>query len=149
MMSSVATNHRSAVEATTGAPRRVTRTLINFWLDVALLVGSAAVVWVATMLRVVFPAPTSAAGWTLWGLTFDDWYTVQFYALCGLVALAVEHLVLHWNWVCTVLAGQVLRSRHRPDEAVQAVYGVGTFIGILVFMLGTMIAALLSVNPPH
>lgn len=139
---------RSAAEPPRSEPRRVTRTLINFWLDAALLAGLVVVVWVSTMLRVIFPSPAAAAGWTLWGLTFDDWFAVQYYALCGFVLLAIEHLVLHWNWVCSVLAAQVLRGRNRPDEGVQAVYGVATFIGIMVVMLALMIAALLMVKGP-
>jgi hypothetical protein len=129
-------------------PRRMTRTLINFWVDAGLFVGLAVLLWVSAMLRVVFPTPSAAAGWKLWGLSFDDWYNVQFGALCFLVVLVVEHLVLHWNWVCTVFAGQVLRSKSRPDEGVQAVYGVGTFIAFLIVMLAAMMAALFGVTAP-
>jgi hypothetical protein len=122
-------------------------TLINFWLDALLFVAVASVVWISLILWFVFPAPTKAAGWSLWGLTYDQWYTAQFVALCIAAALTLEHVVLHWNWVCTVLATRVLR-RKRPDEANQAVYGVGTFIGILLLVKASLIAALLSVQEP-
>jgi hypothetical protein len=130
------------------ARRGVSRTLVNFWLDAALLVMTAIVIWISAMLRIVFPAPSAASGWQLWGLSFDDWYNLQFYALCVLVLLAVEHLVLHWNWVCSVIATQLLHLKSRPDEGVQAVYGVGTFIIILAVCLGTMLMALFSVQGP-
>jgi len=122
-------------------------TLINFWLDALLFVAVASVVWISLVLWFVFPAPTKAAGWSLWGFTYDQWAAAQFVALCIAAALTLEHVVLHWNWVCTVLATRVLR-RKRPDEANQAVYGVGMFIVILVLVKASLIAAMLSVREP-
>ncbi len=121
--------------------------LINFWLDATLFVAVVVLVWTAAILQFAFPAPTAAAGWSLWGLSYDQWHNVQFGAICVAAALAVEHLVLHWNWVCTVLATRVLHRR-RPDEANQTVYGVATFIGILLLVKASLIAAMLSIKPP-
>lgn len=126
----------------------MTRTLLNFWVDAALLLAVVVLVWVSVVLQFAFPPPTSADGWILWGLTYNQWRDVQFGALCVCVLLALEHLVLHWNWVCSVLAMQVLRLRQRPDEGVQAVYGVGAFIAILVTMLASIIVASLSAQRP-
>jgi hypothetical protein len=123
--------------------------VINFWLDAALFVDMIFIMWVSVLMQFVFPPPTEAAGWSLWGLGFNDWRNVQFGALCVFALLAVEHVVLHWNWVCTVIATQVLRSKIRPDEGSQAVYGVGTFIVILVFVMATLLAATASVTPAH
>jgi hypothetical protein len=103
--------------------------------------------WVSVMLQVVFPAPTTAAGW-LWGLTYDQWRNAQFAGLCVCVLLVVEHVVLHWTWVCTMLATRALRLKGRPDEGVQAVYGVGTFIVLLILMMGSILAAIFAVQPP-
>jgi len=125
------------------------RTLLNFWLDATLFVAITFVVWVSAMLQFVFPPPTLAEGWKLWGLSFDQWRDVQFASLCVCALLAIEHLVLHWNWVCTVLATRVLRIKARPDEGVQTIYGVGTFIVILTVLMGGIVAAVLTVEHPH
>lgn len=122
--------------------------MLNYWLDAGLLVSVIFDVWITTMLRVVFPAPTTAAGWTLWGLSFDDWHTVQFFALGFTALLTIEHLVLHWNWICNVTATQILGSSKRPDEGSQAVYGVGTFITLALVVLAGLVAALLCVRMP-
>lgn len=122
-------------------------TLINFWLDAILFVAVVIVVWVAVLLRVAFPSPTAAAGWSLWGLTYDQWHNVQFGALCVAAGLMIEHLVLHWNWICTVLATRILRV-NRPDEGRQAVYGVATFICILLLVKASLLVALFSVKAP-
>src|SRR5262245_39184921 len=113
----------------------MSRSLLNFWLDAALLIAVLLALWVSVMLQVVFPAPTAAEGWVLWGLSFNQWRDVQFVALCACGLLVLEHVVLHWNWVCGVLATKILRVRSRSDEGVQAVYGVATFIVLLGVML--------------
>ena len=59
-------------------------------------------------LQIVFPAPTAADGWTLWGLSYDQWRDVQFVILCLLALDVVLHVMMHWNWVCSVIAMQIL-----------------------------------------
>ena len=53
---------------------------------------------------------------------------------------------MHWNWVCGVVATKVLRVKTRPDEGVNAVYGVAIFIGILTVMLASVIVAILTIK---
>jgi hypothetical protein len=147
-------NGDEAVPAAPNAPqpkpgrRKLSMAFLNFWLDAALLVSITFVLWVSTMMQVVFPAPTTAAGWELWGLSFDQWRNVQFYGLCVCAVLALEHVVLHWTWVCSVLTTQVLRLKSRPDEGSQAVYGVATFIVLLIVVMTSLLAALLTVKHP-
>ncbi len=123
-------------------------TMINFWLDAALFFALIFLIWVSAMTMVVFPVPTEAEGWMLWGLDFNQWRNVQFISLCICSALALEHLVLHWNWVCGVIATKILRVKGRPDQGIQAVYGVGTFISILLAMLAGIVAAMVFVRKP-
>lgn len=127
--------------------RKGGRTLLNFWLDALLLISVAFLGWVSAMLRFVFPPPTVADGWKLWGWTFDQWHEAQFAALCVCGLLMIEHIVLHWNWVCSVISTRILRVS-RPDEASQAVYGVGTFIVLLMILLSGIIVALWGVTRP-
>jgi hypothetical protein len=128
--------------------RKISIALINFWLDAGLLVTIAFLGWVTAMLQVVFPAPTAAVGWELWGLTFNEWHNTQFVALCVFALLVLVHVMLHWNWVCSIIATQVLRLETRPDDGMQTIYGVSTLIVLLMIIAGTIIAALLSVHRP-
>ena len=123
--------------------------LINFWLDVALLIAVVVVGWMTAVLQVVFPNPTTADGWTLWGHGFDDWHDLQFYSLCAFALLVLVHVMLHWNWVCNIVAVQVLRLKTRPDEGMQTIYGVGLMIVLLNVIVGGVIAAMLTVKQPH
>ena len=128
--------------------RKMSMALINFWLDAGLLVSISFLGWVTAMLQIVFPAPTTAAGWTLWGLTYDQWHEAQFIALRAFALLVLVHVMLHWNWVCSVIATHVLRIKARPDEGLQTIYGVTTLIVLLMIIAGTIIAALITVHRP-
>lgn len=122
--------------------------IINFWLDVTLLLTILFIGWVSAMMQVVFPAPTSADGWSLWGLSFDQWRDAQFGALCFFSLLALVHVMLHWNWICGVITTRVVRTKNRPDDGIQTIYGVGTMIVVLNLIVGAVIAAMLTVQKP-
>lgn len=126
--------------------QKVSKSIINLVLDAVLLIAAVFLLWVSVVMRMVFPAPTTADGWVLWGLSYDRWHDVQFSTLCVVALLALEHLVLHWNWICGIIATKILRVRKRPDEANQAVYGVATFITLLLTLLAGLIAATLAVK---
>lgn len=138
----------SSSERPQGRRKTKSRVILNFWLDALLLVTVVFIGWVSAVLHIVFPAPTAADGWILWGLSFDQWNDVRSTALCLCALLALEHVVLHWNWVCSTIATRIFRTKTRPDEATQAVYGVGTFIVVMLIVFGSVVAAMLSVRQP-
>ena len=80
-----------ATSATEAAGRRpvhwVSKTLVNF-VDASLLVLVVLLFFTAAVLRFVFPASSTAAGWTLWGHGYDAWSNFQF-ALVAVFGLAI------------------------------------------------------------
>jgi len=128
--------------------RRPSLSVVNFWLDATLLVLFSVQGLVSAILQFVFPDPTAAAGWTLWGLSFDQWHDVQFGSLCLLAFGVLIHVMMHWNWVCSVIATQIVRTRQRPDGAMQTIYGVATLIVLLHVIAAGVIAAMLCVRRP-
>jgi hypothetical protein len=128
--------------------RHLSMAVVNFCLDAILLAILTLYGWVAVMLPVVFPAPSSAAGWSLWGWNIDQWWDFQFAILCAFAVAVLVHVMLHWNWVCSVVMNQVFRTRRRIDDSMQTVYGVGTLIILLHLMAAGLIAALWSVHKP-
>lgn len=129
-------------------PSGISRTMLNFLIDSVLLLSALAMAWVSVMLMVVFPIPTRAEGWKLFGLDFNQWRQVQFGLLIVAALLALEHLVLHWKWVCGVLVTKILKLKNKPDDAIQAVYGVGAFIGSLLVMGAAIVVCMLCVVKP-
>ena len=126
-------------------------TLINFWLDFAMLIIFLALVFVATIIRFVFPIASAAEGWSLWGLNIDSWMAIQFSLTAVLTFAILVHLMLHWSWVCGVYFRKLRTHKKNapmPDDGTRTIYGVGLMIVILNIM-GLLIAvAALSVHAP-
>jgi hypothetical protein len=99
--------------------------------------------------RFVFPPGPDARGWLLWGLDYDQWATIQF-GLTSILALGILlHVMLHWSWVCGILAAKLARNKKaKIDDGTQTIYGVGLLI-VLLNLLGLAIAAAaLSIRGP-
>lgn len=129
-------------------PPGISRTMLNFWLDAVLLLSAVLMTWITVMLMVVFPIPTRSEGMTLLGMDYNQWRQIQFGSLMVASLLALEHLVLHWKWVAGVIVTKILKLKKKPDEAIQAVYGVGFFIGTMFFMGFLIVVAKMIVKVP-
>jgi hypothetical protein len=128
----------------------MSRTHVNFLLDSLLLTAFSLLVWSSVIVRFVFPPGTDARGWLLWRLTYDQWQTLQF-AMVAVLALGVLiHVMLHWSWVCGVVATRLARDKKtKLDDGTQTLYGVGLLIVILNFLGLAIAAAALSIRPPQ
>ena len=56
--------------------------VVNFWVDATILAAMLLLIWESATLQFIFPAPTLAGGWTLFGLTYDQCRDIQFATLC-------------------------------------------------------------------
>ena len=86
-------------------------------------------------------------GWTLWRLDYDAWSGIQFGLLGVLAAGILVHVMLHWSWVCNVIAS-ALAGKGRVDEGMQTIYGVGLLIVLLNVVGITVAAAVLTIRAP-
>ena len=127
---------------------RVSRALVNFAMDMLLLLLSVVLSLVSVIVQFVFPPGVSAKGWHLWGLNFGQWCGLQFGLLSVLGFGIVVHVMLHWTWICSVLARQILGQRDVPDNGLRTVYGVALLIGLL--MTGAIFngLAMISIQMP-
>ena len=134
------------------AAKAPSRTSINFVLDSALLVNFVGLAINVLVVRFVFPRATTAAGWQVWGFSLDDWLNGQA-AIVGLFAILVLiHVMLHWNWVCGVIASRLTRrwpQLQRADDGVRTLYGVGLLIALLAITGLTVGVAALSIVAPR
>jgi hypothetical protein len=131
---------------------RVSRTIINFWLNVVLLVVFVSLLWVSVVLRFVFPMGAEAGQCSLWGLTHQAWLDLQFGFHTALALGILLHVMLHWNWVCGVISTRILRFNGRGkrvlSDGVQTLYGVG-FLVVLLNLAGLAFAvAALTIRTP-
>ncbi len=96
----------------------MSRTVINFLLDVALLTAFVALAATAVIIRFIFPVGTQADHWMLWGYGYDAWVGMLFNMLAVLALGILVHVMLHWNWVCGVVGWRLSKWRGRtPDVA--------------------------------
>lgn len=120
--------------------RGVSWSEINFLLDALLMLVFVALCAAAVIVRFVFPPGPAAKGWLLWGLDYDTWGGIQFGLLATLAFGILVHVMLHWSWVCNVLASRLGGRRARVDEGMQTIYGVGLLI-VLLNLIGIVVAA--------
>lgn len=121
---------------------------INFWLDLLLAMVFVAVATVSAVLRFVFPLPTTAAGWSLWGFDYNDYSRLHFLLMCVLGAGVVLHVMLHWSWVCGMLTRGKSSSSLRTDNGTQTLLGV-IVLAIALHAIGlTVLAGMLLVSKP-
>lgn len=129
----------------------MSRTTLNFFLDVVLFAITSGLLFTSAVVRLVFPPPTSADGWTLWGFSLNAWANAQFVLTC-LIGLAIlVHIMLHWSWVCGVVTTRLLGRKgadSRIDDGTRTLYGVAMLIAVLA-VLGVLLGlCTLMVQPP-
>ena len=141
-----------ASKAARSPRKKVSRTLLNFWLDASLLVLLLTTAWSAVVVRFVFPPAAHAAGWTLWGWSYQQWSDFAFAALCLFALAVLLHVMLHWTWICGVVASHFLPRRNgkrrNVDDGTRTLWGVGLIIVLLNLMGLALAAAMLSVHGP-
>lgn len=128
---------------------RISRTIVNFWLDSALLAVLVALGATAVIVQFIFPPGVAARGWTLWGLTYGQWTSIQFAELSVLGIGVLVHVMLHWTWVCSVITRRILRMKELPDDGIRTIYGVGFLILLLLVSGAVVAAAMLTIRSPE
>ncbi len=106
------------------------KTVINFWLDAALLVLFLVNAWELSILRLAFP---KGAGehWRLLGHTAGDWQDLAFNTFCVFAAGIVVHVMLHWPWIVATIQTKLLRGRATRDDGSHTMIGVGLLFVII------------------
>ena len=105
-----------------------TRTAVNFLLDVTLLLAFVTILGVSAIVHFIFPPSSTAAGWTLWGRSLDEWRNYQFAAIAAFALCVLLHVMMHWSWVCGVISNKLTKWRGHPvriNEASKTLWGVG------------------------
>jgi hypothetical protein len=127
----------------------MSRTLLNFLLDATLLAAFCVLIFSAVIVRFIFPPGPTALGWHLWSLSYDQWASLQF-AMVAVLALGVLiHVMVHWSWVCGVVATRVTRNKKaKIDDGTQTLYGVGLLLVIFNLLGLAIAAAALSIQSP-
>lgn len=131
--------------------KKLTRTDANFWLDCCLLIVFVLLCTCATIVEFVFPPGPQTEGWVLWGHTYMEWSRFQFGLLSVLAGGILLHIMLHWTWVCGVVASRLGRKGANAaarDEPTRTLWGVGLLIFVVNFAGVIVALAVLTIHQP-
>lgn len=138
------------MEVSKPATGGISRPTWHFLVDVLLLVAVLVLTWTSTAMQFVFPPPTQADDWFLWGWSYDTWSTFRFGSLCVFLVIALVHVMLQWDWVCSFVVTRLSRLRGERvvmPKAVRTIYGVATLIVLLTILGGLLAMAEFMVQP--
>lgn len=114
------------------------KTVINFWLDAALLVLFLVIAWELSILRLAFPKGAGEQ-WRLLGHTAADWQDLAFNTFCVFAAGIVLHVMLHWSWIVATVQTRFLRRKATRDDGSHTMIGVGVlFVFIHILAAGIL-----------
>ncbi len=116
----------------------MTRTFANFWVDVASLIVMLGLLLTGGLIHYVLPAGTGHF-YTLFGWDRHDIGQLHFYLAVAAIVLLGLHVVLHWDWICCVIAK--MASRKVPSKKAQTMWGIGFLLLVAVVLGGVLVWA--------
>ena len=131
--------------------RRISRTDVNLWLDALLLLLFVSLCACSTILEFVFPPGPQANGWLLWEQSYSDWSRYRFAILAVMAAAVLLHVMLHWSWVCGVVASRLGRKgagATSHDDPSRTLWGVSLLIVVINVVGAVVAAAALTIQSP-
>ena len=111
------------------------RTFANIIIDIIAAFLFLGMIATGYILRFPLP-PGSNKAFSLWGYTRHQWGDVHFWISLGLLVVLVIHLVLHWNWIVTVIG----KRCHLVKTAHPSLIRSGILTGSIVTLLITLFA---------
>ncbi len=122
-------------------PRKLSWSVINFFLDLYLLLNFIVLLWVAAVLQFIFPVGIAAEGWTLWGGDVVAWQNVEFTTLAVFTLGVTVHVMFHWSWICGVINKQLFKKTVLKSDGTDTLVGVGMIAVIVhVIAIGLLLA---------
>ncbi len=122
-------------------------TIVNFWLDLILLVLFMIQAWLFAVIHVVFPRGAGSE-WKIWGATPLDWAEALFAVYCVFGLAVVVHVMFHWSWICGVISTKLLQRKARKDDGSQTLIGVGVIVVLAHLLIAGILIAKVGLRPP-
>jgi len=111
------------------------RTIANVIIDIIAAFLFLGMIATGYLLRFPLP-PGSNKALSLWGYTRHQWGNFHFWISLGLLIVLVVHLVLHWNWIVTVIG----KRCHLVKTTHPSLIRSGLLTGGIVILLITLFA---------
>jgi hypothetical protein len=111
------------------------RTLANIIIDIIAAFLFLGMIATGYLLRFPLP-PGSNKMLSLWGYSRHQWGDVHFWISLGLLVVLIVHLVLHWNWIVTVIG----KRCHLVKTAHPSLIRSGVLTGGIVILMVSLFA---------
>jgi uncharacterized membrane protein len=113
----------------------VKRTLLNLIVDLAAAVLLLGMIATGYILRFPLPPGTNKSH-ALWGLTRHCWGSVHFWISAALLTVLLLHVVLHWQWLVSVVAKRLGWAAPSGKRAVQiGLIAVAALAGVSLLLV--------------
>jgi hypothetical protein len=116
----------------------------NLWLDLASLLVMVGLAATGGLIHFILPAG-SGHSHQLLGWSRHDIGSIHFYLAVAAIVLLVLHVLLHWNWLCCVVAKSL--GRESPSRRTRTLWGGGMLLGIALFLVGGLSWSARMVRP--
>lgn len=111
------------------------RGLLNLVID--LLAACCLIVMLATGYILRFPLPpTTNRTHELWGMSRHAWGSIHSWASLFLLAALVTHLILHWDWLFTMIRRRFTSIKAPGTQQHKA----GIYTGLGLILIGCLFA---------
>lgn len=111
------------------------RSLINLTVDMLAAVSLLLMVVTGYILRFPLP-PTTNRNYELWGMSRHEWGTIHAWAGAGLIGVLLVHLILHWDWIFTMIRRRFTNTQATPKQRQR--------IGLIVVVVFIVTAGLFA-----
>lgn len=108
------------------------KTLLNIVIDLISALLFVGMIATGYLLRYPLP-PGSNKSLMLWGLGRHQWGDVHFWISLALLAAMLCHLVLHWNWIVTVIGKRCGMVKSSQPSLVRSGIWTLTVVGVMSF----------------
>ena len=133
------------------------RTWLNFLVDSLTLIAFLGLVWTGCLMEFILPHGRAGRGVTLWGMGRHDWGEWHLYCGYAVIGLIVVHLVLHWQWIATMVCrlwpkwkgGSPRALKRNLIGLVVLVVSAGGLVGSLVYADSALQQGVVSQEHDH
>jgi hypothetical protein len=108
---------------------RMSRTIANVIIDVTAAVLFLGMIATGYVLRFPLPPGTNKL-FTLWDLTRHEWGSIHFWISLGLLTILFVHVILHWQWIVTVLGKRLHLVTSAPPPLLRSGITVLVILGL-------------------
>ena len=103
----------------------MSKTAINFWLNALSFLALLGLTATGGIIHYVL-LPGTGHSHELFGLGRHEYGDVHFYLAVVAVILLVLHLIMHWSWICCVIAKALKRAP--PPRRARTIWGMTTLL---------------------